>query len=542
LRGDGLNPEIERVEDETSLHAALGAGSWDLVISDYALPGYGGMAALALVRAHDPDLPFILVSGVLVDERAASAMRAGANDYVLKGNLARLGGAVWRELGEVEHRRARRAAEQRLAFLAHHDAASGLPNRLWLTDRSVPSARKRLESPSALVLGLDRLDEVAESFGGDLADSLLQELATRIVAVAGTSTEGPARISEGRLGLLLTLPRERLLIVARAILEAFDEPVGIAGGHIRLGSRIGIATLNGDEPVYAVVRRAELALQDARAGGRRLGWHTPNAERDVEERLLMLGQLQLAHERGELRVEYQPKVNLSDRAVIGVEALMRWDHPRYGAVPPSRFIPLAERAGMVNQLTEWLFETVAAQGESWERAGMLVPIAVNISAHDLPGTTLLELVRRVIPGHWLAGGSFGVEITESAVMADLQRADLTLRELSSLGVSIALDDFGTGYSSLAYLSRLPIDELKIDRSIVQGASRSERDLAILRSMVALAAQLGMRPLAEGIEDRKTLELLIAAGCAQGQGYYFSRPLTPAAFAEWLASQVWETAA
>jgi len=210
-----------------------------------------------------------------------------------------------------------------------------------------------------------------------------------MVSIAGEAAEGSARISEGRLGLLLSLPRDQVLAVASEILEACDVP-SASREDISGWQPLGIETLEGNEDVYSLVRRAELAVQDARAGGRRLGWHTPNAEREVEERLLMLGQLQLAQERGELRVEYQPKVSLRDRSVVGVEALMRWDHPHYGAVPPSRFIPIAERAGMVNQLSAWLFEMAAMQGESWQRAGRQVPIAVNISAHDLVGSTLLE--------------------------------------------------------------------------------------------------------------------------------------------------------
>jgi EAL domain-containing protein (putative c-di-GMP-specific phosphodiesterase class I) len=255
-----------------------------------------------------------------------------------------------------------------------------------------------------------------------------------------------------------------------------------------------------------------------------------------EEQLSLLSELQQAIERGELRLVYQPKLRLLERTVAGAEALLRWEHPARGAIPPERFIPFAEQTGFIKTITAWVVDAAVRQGAAWQRAGRPLRISVNIAAQDLLNPELREQVAAALARHGLPPRLLCVEITESGVMQDAARAVEVLARLQALGVGRSIDDFGTGHSSLAYLKRLSVDELKIDRSFVRSLVEDPKDRAIVLSIIELSHNLGLGVVAEGVEDAAAAEQLRRLGCDEIQGWLVARPLAPAALETWLAAR------
>ncbi len=283
-----------------------------------------------------------------------------------------------------------------------------------------------------------------------------------------------------------------------------------------------------------LLRRADVAMYAAKRGGTGHAVYAPEQDAALPDRLSLLADLRQALAEGVLALHYQPQLDLRTGRVVGVEALARWPHPARGFVPPDQFIPLAEGMGLIGPLTNWVLETAIAQCRAWREAGRAVTVAVNISAATLHDPRLPETIERLLHTHGVAGRDLRLEVTESAFMADPARAGVVLARLAAIGLGLSVDDYGTGYSSLAYLKRLPIDELKIDRAFVRDMRRDEADRAIVASTVGLGHTLGLRVVAEGVEDQATQEALAALGCDALQGYHLSCPLPAAKLETWLA--------
>jgi len=261
--------------------------------------------------------------------------------------------------------------------------------------------------------------------------------------------------------------------------------------------------------------------------------YKPAQDQHSPERLALVGELRDAIERGALALHYQPQVDLATGRVTGVEALVRWPHPAQGLIPPDRFIPLAERTGVIAPLTDWVLGEAIRQCRAWQRAGRLLAVSVNLSMWNLHDLALPDRVAALLREHGVSPAWLRLELTESALMADPERALAVVARLSGLGVGLAVDDFGSGYSSLAYLKTLPVDELKIDKGFVREMATDATDAAIVASTVALGHALGLRVVAEGIEDRATWDLLVEMGCDVAQGYYMSRPLPATDLQHWV---------
>jgi EAL domain-containing protein (putative c-di-GMP-specific phosphodiesterase class I) len=269
-----------------------------------------------------------------------------------------------------------------------------------------------------------------------------------------------------------------------------------------------------------------VAMYTAKRSNRGYAMYSPEFDQHSPERLAVVGDLRRAIDNDELALVYQPKVSLESGRCIGAEALIRWHHPQRGMVPPDQFIPLAEQTGLIQPLSRWVLSTALRQARAWHDAGVDIPIAVNLSMRDLHDPELPDTVAELLAKWDVAPTRLMVEITENGLMADPARALQTVIGLRTMGIRIAIDDFGTGYSSLAYLKRLPVDELKIDRSFVRELAADQDDLAIVRSTISLGHDLGLRIVAEGVEDAATLDLLAELGCDVGQGYHISRPVSP----------------
>ncbi len=424
------------------------------------------------------------------------------------------------------------------------DQLTGLPNRVLLQNRLGRALAEsvRTERPLALlILALDRFREVTNTLGHHNGDLIVRELAARLGDALG-DTDRVARLRGDEFGVLLP---DADAVFARQvgdrILGSFERPFMVQRLPIEVSASVGMAVApeHGTE-AETLLRHADAAVQAAsKLGGGASVLYSPECELHDPARLALQGELRRALEGNELQLYYQPKVDLKTRTVVGAEALLRWAHPKRGFVPPAEFIPDAEKTGLIRPLTRWVLDRAAGEARGWERAGRLIPVAVNVSARSLHDGRIVDDVEEVLLTHDLRSDRLLIEVTESAVMSDEGRAAAVLLSLSSRGVTVAIDDFGTGYSSLGLLRGLPVHELKIDKSFVIGmAGERGEDTAIVRSTADLAHNLGLNVVAEGVEDQWTLDLLATFGCDQAQGYHIARPMPAAAFSKWLGDSSW----
>jgi len=427
-----------------------------------------------------------------------------------------------------------------LEHQALHDLLTRLPNRRLLHERvtqAISAARADDASLALLVIDLDRFKEVNDTFGHQYGDILLQQIGPRLGDLLERG-DTVARLGGDEFAVLLpNADADRAERVARTLLRALDRSFSVGESAVDIGGSIGIALApEHGEDADTLLRRADVAMYVAKRSGSGFAMYSPGQDQHSPDRLAMVGQLRRAIEMDELALVYQPKVDLDTRRCVGVEALIRWQHPQHGAVPPDQFIPLAEQTGLIKAVSQWVLNTALCQAREWLAVGIDVPIAVNLSMRDLHDPDLPQTVAGLLH-HWQVPPSqLVVEITENGLMADPTRALQTITALRLMGIRIAIDDFGTGYSSLAYLKRLPVDELKIDRSFVRELATDDDDLAIVRSTIGLGHDLGLTIVAEGIEDGRTWERLHRLGCDVAQGYFIGRPMPASALVTSLTAQ------
>ena len=422
----------------------------------------------------------------------------------------------------------------RLTYESRHDLLTALPNRTEFQSRLSTHLQGSSSCTAVLLMDLDRFKDVNDTLGHAAGDRLLCEVAGRLSAsVDGRSTV--ARLGGDEFAVVLPgCDVDDAIEVARTLRRVLEQPVGIEGVSVDVGVSIGVAAApqHGDD-ASLLMRRADIAMYDAksRAG---IAVYDPERDESSTSRLALVAQLRRALARGEFSLDYQPKVLAATGRPVGFEALLRWHHPQRGLVPPDDFIPLAERAGLLQDITAWVLETALDAVVSWRAAGHDLGVAVNLSPRNLLDPGLAATVRRGLASRGLAADVLTLEITEGTIMAEPGRAVETLQQLRSTGVRLSVDDFGTGYSSLAYLKRLPVHEVKVDKSFVRHLAEDEADVAIVRAVVTLAASLRLAVVAEGVEDETSLALLRSLGCDLLQGYHISRPMRSASVLPWLA--------
>jgi diguanylate cyclase (GGDEF)-like protein/PAS domain S-box-containing protein len=437
----------------------------------------------------------------------------------------------------------RKQAQAALEHQAVHDALTGLPNRVLLHDRlsqAILSARRDAKPLALLVMDLDRFKDVNDTLGHHHGDLLLREVGARIRAVLRES-DTAARLGGDEFAVLL--PRadaDEAELAARRLLEALTVPFSIDGHPVDIGASVGVALFpeHGDDP-GTLLRRADVAMYVAKRGQTELSVYSPEHDQHSPDRLTLVAELRAAIEQDQLELFYQPKADLLTGRVTSVEALVRWRHPQRGLLPPDQFIPFAEQSGQVRALSRWVLNAALRQARAWQSMQRPLAVAVNLSMRDLQDPALPDLVATALAEWSVRPSLLTLEITESTLMADPAQAMDIVRRLSAGGVSFAIDDFGTGYSSLAYLKRLAVNELKVDRSFVRHMATDTHDVAIVRSTISLAHELGLKVVAEGIEDQATWNLLARLGCDTAQGYYISRPLPVDALETWLADSGWD---
>jgi len=418
-----------------------------------------------------------------------------------------------------------------------HDSLTGLPNRA-LFMRELEAAVASGSPAAVLLLDLDRFKEVNDTLGHHNGDLLLQQVGTRL---RGALRRGDlvARLGGDEFAVLLPdiEGATGAVHVGRGIVDLLEQPFSIGDMCVDVGASIGVAVAprDGDDP-DTLMRRADVAMYTAKA--EQSGVEKYAADRDAysADRLSLVADLRLAIHQGALEVHYQPQVDLVDGSLLGVEALVRWPHPTRGMVQPNDFIGVAEHTGLIHSLTAFVLEQALISSRRWRRDGHAMRVSVNLSARSLLDPTLTEDVARLLKEYDVPVGGLCLEVTESSVMADPRRTVATLEALAALGVTIALDDFGTGHSSLAYVKRLPVGEIKVDRSFVSSMIDDHTDDAIVRTILELARNLDIPVVAEGVEDVATSNRLRAMGCPTAQGYLFAKPLSETQLEAWLVER------
>ncbi|MGE3907997.1 MAG: putative bifunctional diguanylate cyclase/phosphodiesterase [Chloroflexota bacterium] len=437
----------------------------------------------------------------------------------------------------------RKAFEQDLQRLAFHDTLSGLPNRVLFHDRlerALVRAERRRRLIAVMFLDLDNFKVVNDSLGHDVGDRLLVEAAERVQTCL-RAEDTAARLGGDELAVLLedVIDESSVVDVATRISEAMSEPMMIDGRTLIVTVSIGIAlSTAARERPDTLLRNADLAMYRAKADGKaRVQLFDPSMSNGALDRLELESDLRSALAGDELRVVHQPIVALSTGRIIGIEALIRWDHPSRGTISPAQFIPIAEETGLIVEIGLWVLREACTRARMWHLARPQEPpltMSVNLSARQFLQPDLVERVADVLFETGLDPAALKLEITETVLMRDIDSTVEKLWALKRLGVKLAIDDFGTGYSSLSYLKRFPVDTLKIDRSFVSGLGEDANDTAIVRSVVALAKSLNLAVTGEGIETTAQLGHLQSLGCDRGQGYLFSKPVDAAAMGQLLS--------
>jgi diguanylate cyclase (GGDEF)-like protein len=537
LTSGGYDVVHERVDSPAALTSALTLHTWDIAIADYTMPGFSGTAALDLLRQRDADLPFIFVSGTIGEDAAVAAMRTGAHDYVMKGNLARLVPAVERELRDAAMRRERRGVEQRLAYMAYHDALTDLPNRTLLLDRLEQATRVATREGTALallLLDLNGFKEINDTLGHHAGDRVLQWVAAR---VRGTVREADTVARLGGDEFAVVLPMSDIdgaLLTAQKILHEIEQPCVIDDRALGVRASLGIACFpEHGSTADMLLQKADVAMYVAKGDGVGIAVYAATRDRHTHRRLTLISEFRKGLDESQFFLEYQPVLHLRTNAIIGIEALVRWNHPQQGRVLPGDFIELAEQTGLINPLTTIVLETAIRE---WSQDEPVRPtVSVNLSPRSLRDSMLPQRIADMLSVYGMPAASLALEITENILMSDPARAMNCLQRLHDMGVRLVIDDFGTGYSSLSYLRRLPVDELKIDRSFIAGLGSGE-DEVIVRSTIDLAHNLGLTVVAEGVESEPARARLVEMGCDAVQGTFISPPASLSAIRLWIRQQ------
>lgn len=537
LRGEGYENFVV-TSDSTGALELLRREKPDVLISDLIMPGVTGLELLGAIR-RDPELrhvPVLILTSSTEAETKLRALELGATDFLAKPV----------DPSELALRlRNTLAAKAYHDYLVYYDALTGLPNRRLFVER----LGRLLRSPEAdvregavLRINLDRFKQINDALGHRVGDELLRSVAERlqrcirsgdVVGTPGSRPEtGPLSRGGGAEFLVFlhgVVPAEQGARTARRVLAGLAEPFRSEGRDIFVTASVGIALFSNDgSDIEMLMGDAGIALEKAKnGGGNNYRFFTSSLKAGSLERFSLENDLRKALDREELMIHYQPKVDVATGRIVGAEALLRWNHPELGLVPPDKFIPIAEETGVIVPIGAWVIKTVCRQIQRWQVSGFgPIPVSVNVSIIQFRTDELPGLIRSALERSSLEGRHLVLEVTESLLIEDPERTIHMLRKINQMGVRISVDDFGTGYSWLSYLKKLPLDELKIDRSFVSGVPGDGDDAALVRTVIAMAHSLGLVVVAEGVEKREQLAFLEELGCDEYQGYFFSRPAPP----------------
>ncbi len=544
LKRGGYKPIHTRVDTPEAMSAELAAHTWDIVYSDFSMPRFSAFDALTLLHGTRLDIPFIIVSGTIGEDRAVTAMKAGAHDYILKGNLKRLAPATERELREAQVRHEHRQADETIYRLAYIDQITELPNRARFHEyvQEAMAAAHREQRPIALLLmDLDHFKDVNDTLGHDRGDTLLRQVGTRLRDVL-FAPDVVARLGGDEFGILLS----RLAMVSdvpdviRKLQDSLAPPFMIDGIPIVVEASIGVATMpDHADNADRLLQHADIAMYRAKRTASGYAIYESKYNLHSPERLGLMAELREAIEQNQLLLHFQPKAEIKANRIVGVEALVRWQHPRLGLLPPDKFIMAAEHTGLIGPLTCWVLTEALRYCQSEYRQGIHLRVSVNLSARSLHDSRLLKMIDEVLRAAGAEPSQLMLEITESAIVLDPDRAEKAIVALNRRGVGLSIDDFGTGYTSLASIKRLPINEIKIDKSFVTNMLTDKKDVMIVRSVIELGHNLGLTVVAEGVETKGVFDMLASLGCDEIQGYFICKPQACDPLKIWYSTSSWK---
>ena len=506
-----------------------------------------GQEPVSISLTPERDDPFArLLADARSESLLVSPLRSGTDELgviLLTSGTSRLNTdwlafskAITNQMGQAI---ALSQAISKLRYLASYDALTGLPNRTHLHEQLQQAIHR--DRPSALyLLNVHRFEEINNTLSYRNGNRLLQQIARRLSG-AFSERAAVARLGADEFAVLLKEAATPALVQRGAadIINSLKPTFYLDGLPVTLHSNIGIALVpEGAADADSLLSRADMAQRAARRSGQDYVIYPDRVVPYSPERLALLGELRDAIERDKLVLHYQPKIDLRTGRTVGVEALLRWPHPNHGWIAPDQFIPFAEKAGLVHTLTLWVLRSAVRQARRWKAAGIHIGMAVNVSARDLEDASFPEYIADLCAEAQIAHSALTLELTEWDLMIDPATAQTAIERLSAIGIRLAIDDFGTGYSGLSYLQKLPVNEIKIDKSFVAGLISERRSLAIVRSVIDLGRNLDLVVVAEGIENQLTWDSLAGLGCDMGQGYHICRPLEPDAFGEWLSRAPW----
>ncbi len=534
--------QLTRVGSLSEALGALDENLFNIVLTELSLPDSHGFGTFACLQEQASDLPIIVLSNNEDEGLAARAIKHGAQDYLIKGHfnddslVRAIRHSIERQRITVEMQSAW-GGEQHLAY---HDVLTNLPNRLLFCDRlsqALAHAKRYNGLLAVLFLDLDDFKKIINTLGHSAAEKLLQMLATRLRSNIRAS-DTIARVGGDEFSILLKGIKsvDDLARTAQKISQLIAEPFLVDETTVRLTCSLGASLFPHDgNSVETLIKKADFAMYRVKARNKN-DCQLFNTAMGAEtgQRISLENSLRQALADNELRVHFQPQVSLKTGEISGVEALIRWKHPKLGLIPPAEFVPIAEDTGLIVPLGEWILRAACMQNRMMQVAGYPpIPVAINLSARQFREISLPEVIEDILQDTGLAPEYLVIEITESNAMQDLTYTVSLLEVLKEMGVGIALDDFGTGYSSLSYLKRLPIDLLKIDKVFVRDLPANADDAAIISAIIALAKNMHMRVVAEGVESASQVQFLQQTECDFMQGFFFSKPLPPSALLELL---------
>jgi len=497
-----------------------------VVLLDLSLPDSQGLSTFAQVYAHSPQVPIIVLTGNDDHRIALSAVKTGAQDYLVKGRLDR-------ELltRSMHYSIERKHYQEQIEHQANYDPVTGLPNRNLLHDRlkQAMAAQRRVHSVAVAFIDLDHFKFINDSLGHSAGDKLLHEVGQRLRMVLRDG-DTVARLGGDEFVLVLNDQTHDDVIfhAMQRVTASLARPFAIDGKELYISCSAGISLYPQDgTDVETLLKNADAAMYRAKEHGRNnFQFYTSEMNCMLNERLALEQNLRRAIDKREFVLHYQPKVDLRSGAVVGAEALLRWQHPERGLLLPDLFIPLAEETGLILPIGEWVLREACAQNRAWQAEGLKpIMVSVNVSARQFRQEGLVATVAGILAETGMDAVHLEMELTESMIMHNTEAAVATLRQLTELGVRLSVDDFGTGYSSLSYLKNLPIDTLKIDQSFVRDIVAGKSDHRVLaRAIISIGHSLDLKVVAEGVETAAQTEYLKKHECDEVQGYYFGRPV------------------
>ncbi len=530
--------ELEWVSTYDPALEAMQENNFDVYLLDYRLGEHTGLDLLEEAIDNGCSAPIILLTGQGYHEVDVEAMKAGASDYLIKGQIN--ADSLERS---IRYSIERKKSDKRIMQLAFYDGLTGLPNQTSFRDRLqqvIAHARRYKRIAAVLFLDLDNFKRINDTLGHRAGDYLLKLVSERLNgtirssdSLARNRSDKPqttvARQGGDEFTLILTEIRnpEDAAKVAHRIVSKLSEPYKLEGYEVFITVSVGIAIFPVDgEDIDSILMNADAAMYHAKKQGKNnFQFYRLTMNERAIERLNLENDLRKALERDELLLHYQPKVGIQSGEIVGMEALIRWQHPELGMVSPAEFIPLSEETGLIVPIGEWVLQAACAQINAWQSQGLPhIPVSVNLSSQQFQHQELLITIERLLESSGISPEHLMLEITESVIMQNTDSTFDILNTLTAIGLRLLIDDFGTGYSSLSYLKRLPVFAIKIDRSFIRDISTSPDDAAIIKAIIAMAQNLKLKVVAEGVETEEQLAFLRDEQCDVMQGYLFSRPL------------------